>query len=52
MDPRFVPAAFRHRRDPRVLLAFLRGGVAFPMFTERDEEAGGKDGASAWQSGK
>ena len=52
MDPSFVPAAFRHRRDTRILLEFIRGGVAFPLFTERDEEAGGKDSASAWQGGK
>jgi hypothetical protein len=50
MDPRFVPAAFRDWRDTRVLLECLRGGVAFPLFPEGDEEAGGKDGASAWQS--
>ena len=52
MDPSFVPAAFCDRRDPRILLEFRRGSVAFPLFTERDEEAGGKDGASAWQSGQ
>ena len=52
MDPRFVPASFRHRRDTRILLAFIRGGVAFPLFTARDEEARGTDGASTWQGGK
>jgi hypothetical protein len=52
MDPGFVAAAFRHRRDTRILLEFFRGGVAFPLFTKRDEEARGKDCASAWQGGK
>jgi hypothetical protein len=52
MDPRFVPAAFRYWRDTRVLLEFLRGGGVFTLFPEGDEEAGGKDGASAWQSGQ
>src|SRR5262245_55198317 len=52
MAPRFVPAAFRDWRDPCGLLECLRGGIAVPLFPAGDEEAGGKDGASAWQSGK
>jgi hypothetical protein len=52
MAPGFVAAAFRHRRDTRILLEFFRGGVAFRLFTKRDEEARGKDCASAWQGGK
>jgi hypothetical protein len=52
MDPGFVAAAVYHRRDARILLECIRGSGAFPLFTKRDAEAGGKDGASAWQGGK
>ena len=52
MDPGFIAAAFRHRRDASILLECIGGGVAFPLFAERDEETRGKDRPSAWQGGK
>jgi hypothetical protein len=52
MDPGFIAAPFRHRRDARILLEFIRGGVTCTLFPESDEEAGSKDRASARQGGK
>ncbi len=52
MDPGFVAAPFGHRRHTRVRLQFISGAIAFTLFAERDEESGGKDRTSAWQSGK
>lgn len=51
MDPGCVAAAFRHRRDARLLLPCISGEVAFPLFAEGDEKAWGKDRASARQGG-
>ena len=52
MDPGFIAAAFRHRCDAGILLEFIGGGVALPLFAEGDEEARGKDRAGAWQGSK
>ena len=52
MDPGVIAAAFRHRRDARVLLECIGGGVAVPLCAAGDEEARGKDRTSAWQGGK
>ena len=46
VDPGLLAAAFRDRRNPRIFLEFVGGGVAFPLFAEGDEEAGGKDGTA------
>jgi hypothetical protein len=52
MDPGFVAAAFCHRRNTSILLQFISGAVAVTLFAERNEEAGGKNSARAWQGGK
>ncbi len=52
MDPGFLAAAFRHRRNARIFLEFLGRGIAFPLFAKGDEEAGGKDGPGPWQGVK
>ena len=52
MDPGLSAATFRHRRDARILLAFIRGGVTCTRLSESDEEAGSTDRASARQGGK
>ena len=52
MDPGLLAAAFRDRRNARIFLEFLGGGVAFPLFAKGHEEAGGKDGPSPWQGVK
>jgi hypothetical protein len=49
VDPDFVAAPFRHRRNASILLEFLSGSVAVALFAKGDEEAGGKDGPSSWQ---
>src|SRR5919106_4695008 len=43
VHPGCVAAAFRHRRDARVLLALIGSGVAVAWCTESDEETRGKD---------
>jgi hypothetical protein len=48
VDPRLLPTAFRHRRNPRLFLEFLSRGIAFPLFAKGDEEAWGKDRPSTW----
>ena len=45
MDPGFRAAPFRHRRDARILLACIRGGVTCTLCPASDEEAGSKDRA-------
>ena len=52
VDPGFLATAFRHRRNARIFLECLGGGVAFPLFAEGHEEARGKDGPSPWQGVK
>ena len=52
MAPGFLAAAFRHRRDARILLARIGGGVALPRFAAGDEETRGQDCLGAWQGGK
>jgi hypothetical protein len=52
VDPGFVAAACRHRRNASILLEFLSGSVAVAWFAKGDEEAGGTDGPSAWQGVK
>ena len=52
MDPSFLAAAFRHRRDAGILLECIGGGVALPLFAEGDKEARGKDRPGARQGSK
>ncbi len=49
VDPRFVPAAFRHRRDTSVFLQRIGGGIALALFAEGDQETRCKDSTSAWE---
>jgi len=48
VDPRRLPAAFRHGRHPRLCLEFLGRSVAFTLFAKGDEEAWGKDRSGPW----
>jgi hypothetical protein len=52
MDPGFIAAPFRHRRDARILLECIGGGVTCTLFAEGDEQARGTDRTGAWQGGK
>ena len=49
MDPGLVAAAFGHRRKARILWTLVGRGVTVALFAAGDEEAGSKDGPSAWQ---
>ena len=49
VHPGLLPAAFGHRRNPRIFLQFGGGGIAFPLFAEGDEQPGGEDGACPWK---
>ena len=51
MAPGCVAAAFSHWRDTRILLEGIRGRVAFPLFTEGDQEARGKEPPAPGRAG-
>lgn len=46
VHPGFLPAAFGHRRDPRICWQGGGGGIAGALFAEGDQEPGGEDGTS------
>src|SRR5262245_43688809 len=52
VHPGFLATPFRDWGNTGVFLQFIGGGVAFPLFTKGDEEAGGKDRPSPWQGVK
>ena len=52
MDPGIFAVAFRHRRNARILLERIGGGVAVALLTKGDEKTRGKDGASTGESVK
>jgi hypothetical protein len=52
VSPGLFAAPFRDRRNASVFLEVIGRRGAFPLCAEGDEEAGGKDGPSAWQGVK
>src|SRR5262249_42723497 len=52
VDPRLLPAAFRHRRNPRIFLAFLSRSIACTLFATGHEEAWGTDRPGPWEGVK
>jgi hypothetical protein len=52
VDPRFLAAAVRHGRHPRLLLACLGRSVAFSLCATGHAEAWGTDGPGAWHGVK
>jgi len=49
VDPGFLAAAFRDRRNARIFLEFVGAGKAFPLFAEATRRRGAKNGPSTWQ---